>query len=76
MAPKRKQASKAEEQSEDAGVDAVDPPKKDMSKVPGGKAGGAASGQHHKTLTSYIPVPTSQSALPFTMSNEFLHVQL
>ena len=45
MAPKRKQASKADEQAEDAGVDTVDAPKKDMSKVPGGKAGGAASGQ-------------------------------
>lgn len=43
MAPKRK-AAKTDD-AEDAGVDAVDPPKKDQSKVPGGKAGGAASGE-------------------------------
>ena len=52
MAPKRK-ATKAEEQAEDAGVDTVDAPKKDQSKVPGGKAGGAASGQENFWALSF-----------------------
>ena len=45
MAPKKSQKAKAEEQVEDAGVEAQPAPAKDKSKVPGGKAGGAASGQ-------------------------------
>lgn len=45
MAPKKSQKAKAEEQAEDAGVEAQPAPAKDKSKVPGGKAGGAASGQ-------------------------------
>lgn len=53
MAPKRK-ATKADEQAEDAGVDTVDAPKKDMSKVPGGKAGGAASGNCTRYLAAAL----------------------
>lgn len=42
MAPKKSQKAKAEE-AED--VEAQPAPAKDKSKIPGGKAGGAASGQ-------------------------------
>lgn len=44
MAPKKSKAAKAEEQAEDAGVEQAQKAPKDKSKVPGGKAGGAASG--------------------------------
>lgn len=43
MAPKKSQKAKAEQETEDKGVEPA--PSKDKSKVPGGKAGGAASGQ-------------------------------
>ncbi len=45
MAPKKSKAAKAEEQAEDAGVELQQAASKDKSKVPGGKAGGAASGE-------------------------------
>ena len=45
MAPKKSQKAKAEEQAQDADVEVQPAPAKDKSKVPGGKAGGAASGQ-------------------------------
>ena len=45
MAPKKSKAAKAEEQAEDAGVELQPAASKDKSKVPGGKAGGAASGE-------------------------------
>ena len=45
MAPKKSKTSKAEEQAEDAGVELQQAAPKDKSKVPGGKAGGAASGE-------------------------------
>ena len=52
MAPKKSKTTKAEEQAEDAGVELQQAAPKDKSKVPGGKAGGAASGEHllHVTL--------------------------
>ncbi|DBA75573.1 TPA: hypothetical protein ACH3X2_009128 [Trebouxia sp. C0005] len=43
MAPKKSKSAKAEEQAEDAGVELQQAAPKDKSKVPGGKAGGAAS---------------------------------
>ena len=47
MAPKKKsQNAKAEEQAEDANVELQAAATKDKSKVPGGKAGGAAFGMH------------------------------
>lgn len=45
MTPETSQTSKAEEQAHDAGVEVQPAPGKDKSKVPGGKAAGAASGQ-------------------------------
>ena len=54
MAPKKSKAAKAEEQAEDAGVEPQQAASKDKSKVPGGKAGGAASGETgHTQSTSY-----------------------
>ena len=46
MAPKKQSqaAAKADEQAEDAGVEVQEAPPKDKTKIPGGKAGGAASG--------------------------------
>ena len=44
MAPKKSQKAKAEEQAADADVELQPAAPKDKSKVPGGKAGGAASG--------------------------------
>lgn len=52
MAPKKSQKAKAEEQAEDAGVEVQPAPAKDKSKVPGGKAGGAASGE--LSITAHI----------------------
>ena len=54
MAPKKSKPAKAEEQAEDAGVEPQQAASKDKSKVPGGKAGGAASGEtSHIQSTSY-----------------------
>lgn len=54
MAPKKSKSAKAEEQAEDAGVELQQAAPKDKSKVPGGKAGGAASGEtRHIQSTSY-----------------------
>ena len=63
MAPKKSKTTKAEEQAEDAGVELQQAAPKDKSKVPGGKAGGAASGEHllHVSLlmqhVSTVPGP-------------------
>lgn len=65
MAPKKSQKAKAEEQAEDAGVDVQPAPAKDKSKVPGGKAGGAASGQ---LCTSALLFQALQEALCFILS--------
>ncbi len=54
MAPKKSKAAKAEEQAEDAGVEPQQAASKDKSKIPGGKAGGAASGETcHTQSTTY-----------------------
>ncbi len=54
MAPKKSKPAKAEEQAEDAGVEPQQAASKDKSKIPGGKAGGAASGETgHTQSTSY-----------------------
>ena len=54
MAPKKSKPAKAEEQVEDAGVEPQQAASKDKSKVSGGKAGGAASGETcHRQSTSY-----------------------
>ena len=60
MAPKKSQKAKAEE-AED--VEAQPAPAKDKSKIPGGKAGGAASGQ-----LGFILI-FQRSALSFSISN-------
>lgn len=55
MAPKKSQKAKAEEQAEDAGVEMQPAAGKDKSKIPGGKAGGAASGWQPLAVTARQP---------------------
>ena len=51
MAPKKSKNAQAEEQAEDAGVELQQAANtKDKSKIPGGKAGGAASGVYSLRL--------------------------
>ena len=55
MAPKNSQKAKPEELAADAGVDIQPAAGKDKRKVPGGKAGGAASGWQPFAVTARQP---------------------